>query len=196
MKTFILFITFSFLGWIAEVLFAFYQQHKLFNRGYLIGPLCPIYGFGALFSYLLFKPTSNPIIVFITAFLLAALLEYSSSFIVEKIFNIRLWDYSKIKFNVNGRICIPYLCLFSCMGIVMVYILNPGFNYLYQYLNNITINIIFYSTLILFIIDNILSIYINKELANKYHIDKNDDINKVINNKFKIIIDMFKKSQN
>ena len=125
---FLLFIIYSILGWIMEVINAIFTLKRFVNRGFLIGPYCPIYGCGAvLITVLLGRFKSNPIIFFIMSILLCGTLEYLTSYIMEKFFNLRWWDYSEKKFNIDGRVCLETLLPFGILGIVIMYISNPFF---------------------------------------------------------------------
>ena len=104
-KCFILFIIYSILGWSLEVLLSLYEHKRFINRGFLIGPYCPIYGAGSiLLTLLLTNYENNIIILFILSMVICGILEYFVSFILEKIFKLRWWDYTNMKFNINGRI--------------------------------------------------------------------------------------------
>ena len=102
----LLFFTGSILGWCIEVCCKLIQYHRFINRGFLVGPWCPIYGFGTVFiSVLLTRYSEDPFAVFGLAILICGVLEYTTSYMMEKIFHARWWDYSTKKFNLNGRIC-------------------------------------------------------------------------------------------
>ncbi len=109
-----------------EVVVSFFANHKFVNRGFLIGPYCPIYGFGGLLIlFFLSKYREDPITLFLMAMFICSLLEYFTSFLLEKIFHARWWDYSNKKFNINGRICMETLIPFGLLGCFIVYLLNP-----------------------------------------------------------------------
>ncbi len=108
----LLFFLYSFLGWCLEVLCKLVSEKKFVNRGFLIGPYCPIYGYGAiLMSVLLQKYLDDPFTLFIMIVLICSVLEYFTSFFLEKIFHTRWWDYTKYRFNINGRICLETMIL-------------------------------------------------------------------------------------
>lgn len=120
------FFTYSVLGWICETLYCSIGKRKFVPRGFLKGPYCPIYGFGALFIILITEPVqNNNILMFICILLITAALEYASSWLLEKLFHIRWWDYSNKRFNLNGRICLLNSVLFGVMGSLMVYFIHP-----------------------------------------------------------------------
>ena len=121
-----LFIIYSFIGWANEVNLGLIQHKKFINRGFLIGPICPIYGCGGVFMTLaLTQFKDHPIAVFVLAVVSCSVLEYFTSYIMEKLFNNRWWDYSDMKFNVNGRICLECASAFGLGALLMIYILNP-----------------------------------------------------------------------
>ncbi len=149
-QIFILFIIYSFLGWLVEVINCSIVEKKLVNRGFLISPICPIYGCGALLITLVLNNYKDDwFVVFCMAVILCGLLEYFTSWLMEKIFHARWWDYSKNKFNINGRICLETMVPFGILGLVIIYILNPFF---YNILNLIPSNIAHIISIILLII--------------------------------------------
>ena len=98
---FVLFIMYSFLGWLTEVIYVFITDGKIINRGFLIGPYCPIYGVGLiLITHLLKDYTDNIIVLFILSACICMILEYLTSYVMEKCFHARWWDYSNSKFNI------------------------------------------------------------------------------------------------
>ncbi len=123
---FLLALCYAFGGWICEEITCSISEKKLVDRGFLIGPVCPIYGWGGLFITLaLTRFSQYPVVVFVMAVFLCAILEYSTSYFMEKIFKARWWDYSDKKFNINGRICLETLFPFGILGLVVIYVLNP-----------------------------------------------------------------------
>ena len=98
------FIIYSVIGWAYESLLCSVIERRLINRGFLNGPYCPIYGFGALLDIICLNSFSDPLEIFFLGALLNCTLEYWTSFFMEKMFNGRWWDYSDKKFNINGRV--------------------------------------------------------------------------------------------
>ena len=164
---FILFIIYSFLGWLVEVINCSIVEKKLVNRGFLISPICPIYGCGAiLITLILSNYKDDWFVVFCMAVILCGLLEYFTSWLMEKIFHARWWDYSKNKFNINGRICLETMVPFGILGLVIIYILNPFFyNILHLIPTNIA-EIISIILLIVLIIDSIVSFNVISKVTN------------------------------
>lgn len=147
---FVEFILYSFIGYLAEVIYCSYSQKKLVNRGFLFGPICPIYGLGAVLSIIcLGSIKENPILVFILGILITSTLEYYTSYIFEKIFKNKWWDYSYRADNINGRICIGNSIYFGLGILLVIYIYN---DFLVGLLDNISDNIMIIIAIILFII--------------------------------------------
>lgn len=123
---FLLFVIYSFMGWVFEVIIFMFMEHKIINRGLLMGPYCPIYGFGfLLIDVLLRKYKKKPILLFVMAMFISTVLEYATSLLVELVFNIRLWDYSQNFMNLNGRICLQTSLAFGILALIIVYKVNP-----------------------------------------------------------------------
>lgn len=155
---FMLFFIYAILGWIIETTLVSIEKRKFVNRGFLIGPYCPIYGFGGLAITILLKNyTKDPIVLFLMAVIICGTLEYFTSYIMEKIFKARWWDYSAKKYNINGRICLEIVVPFGILGCLVMYVLNPiTFKYL-NMLSNSMLNIISAICFTIFITDNIVS---------------------------------------
>lgn len=148
-KYFSLFIIYSFIGWLMEVLWNLLTEKKFVNRGFLIGPYCPIYGVGCLLLIsLLDRFKGNVFLLFVMSIIVCSILEYSTSFFMEKLFKARWWDYSEYRFNLNGRICANTMIPFGILGVLVVYFLNPFLSNLIN-LNDFIIVLIF----IIFVID-------------------------------------------
>lgn len=155
---FLLYLIYSIGGWLLEVSCKLVEKKKFINRGFLIGPYCPIYGTGAvIMTILLKKYIDDPITLFIMAMLTCSILEYITSYVMEKLFNARWWDYSTYRFNINGRICLETTIPFGIFGFLIMYVINPFiFKYLYM-IPSIFIHIICIILALLFIVDNIIS---------------------------------------
>lgn len=164
---FLLFMTYSVLGWILEVSCKLVEKKKFINRGFLIGPYCPIYGWGALMMTLLLKKYLNDIFtLFIMNILICSILEYFTSYFLEVIFKARWWDYSNNKFNINGRICLETMIPFGLFGLLVMYVINP---IIFNILNMIPISIIYFISIVLFLlllIDTITSYSIITKIKN------------------------------
>lgn len=126
----LLFFLYSFLGWCIEVTLKFIQYHRFINRGFLTGPICPIYGTGAVLITIvmdLLPPTEYAIgTTFIVSLFLCGMVEYLTSYFMEKQFHARWWDYSKKPMNLHGRVWIGNLILFGLGGVGIIHIINPA----------------------------------------------------------------------
>ncbi len=121
-----LFFIYAIFGWCMEVVVSLIYRHKFVNRGFLIGPYCPIYGVGVLFiTIFLSRYKEDLAVFFIMTMVACAFLEYLTSYLMEKIFHARWWDYSDKKFNLNGRICLDTMLPFGLMGVGVTYLCNP-----------------------------------------------------------------------
>ena len=171
---FLLFLTYSILGWIMESTYVFIKTRKFINRGFLLGPYCPIYGFGGIIIIIyLSQYKDNLLTVFIMSMVLCSILEYITSFLMEKLFNTRWWDYSNKKFNLNGRICGYNSLLFGIASIIVLYLINPIITDTIKNLNTTTLCIISSIGLIIFLTDTIISCNIINKLKSTV---KNIDI--------------------
>lgn len=151
-------MSYAFLGWCMEVGCKLVQFRKFINRGFLIGPYCPIYGWGAIaITILLKRYTYDVLVLFVMSVLICSILEYFTSYFMEKVFHARWWDYSSKKFNINGRICLETLIPFGLLGLVIMYITNPFLLEIYQSIPPIVIHILSGILFIIFIVDNIIS---------------------------------------
>lgn len=134
---FFIFFIFSFVGWIIEVILKYFDLGKFVNRGFLVGPYCPIYGLGGLLIVLstngLKKYEYSYALVFLTSLVICGLVEYFVSYYLEKKYHARWWDYSNKPMNLNGRIWIGNLVLFGLGGLFIVEIFSPLFlSYFYK----------------------------------------------------------------
>ena len=144
---------------------------KFVNRGFLIGPYCPVYGYGVLLITIFLQKYADDFpVLFIMSFVLCGTLEYLTSFFMEKIFHARWWDYSQRKFNINGRICLETLLPFGIVGSIILKYVNPLYLSL---INKIPDTAFHWVTGILFtiiVVDTIVSYFIIsnlKKVSNK-----------------------------
>lgn len=176
---FLLFLIYSFLGWFLESVGGILNVKKFVNRGFLIGPYCPIYGIGVICFTLLLSDYKNDLIVlFFLSMLVAGTLEYLTSYLMEKIFNARWWDYSKNKFNINGRICLETMIFFGICGCLFLTILNPFFEHYINKIPDIPLTIVTTIISIIMLIDFIISttIIMNFKKETKTVKDNTDEI--------------------
>ena len=156
---FLLFILYSFGGWIVECIWTYFMKRKLENRGFLFGPICPIYGVGSLICVLLIGPLHlSWLLEFLLMVVLCDVIEYITSVVLEKIYHVRWWDYTtESKIHLNGRISIETSIGFGVGGIFILHLIQPFFSNLLGLLNLpallITSSILF----IVFVADILLS---------------------------------------
>ena len=170
-ELFLYFITFSILGWIMEVFLKYLQFHRFINRGFLIGPYCPIYGYGVLFITIiiegLLKLDNNIILSFLCGMILCGAIEYITSWFMEKMFHARWWDYSQKPLNINGRVWIGNLLLFGLAAVLIIYLVNPFYFKLIKNINNTILYTIGIILLIIYISDNIISYFVMNIVKNE-----------------------------
>lgn len=120
------FIIYSFFGWILESVLKTYIQRKPVNSGFLYGPLCPIYGIGALIMLTFLEQFKNNILLlFIIGFIVLSIWEYLVGLLLEKIFHTKYWDYSENKFNIQGRVCLMNSIFWGILGVVFIQYIHP-----------------------------------------------------------------------
>lgn len=122
---FLWFLFYSFCGWVYESILVSVQQRRPVNRGFLNGPLCPIYGTGAVLGVVLLGRIHDPVILFVVSAVGACVLEYFTSWAMERLFHARWWDYSHFRFNLNGRICLLGAIVFGIGGVAIVDVVQP-----------------------------------------------------------------------
>lgn len=156
------FFIYSCLGWIIETIYAFIIHSHFVNRGFLFGPLCPIYGFGAVILLLVTKKMyGKPLQKFLIATVLFTLFEYIVSLLLEVIFGLRWWDYSNDFLNIQGRVSLMYTIFWGLIGLIMLEKIHPMIEDLIQKIEiKISVNtktIIVYVLIGILILDFILS---------------------------------------
>jgi uncharacterized membrane protein len=118
---------YSVIGWLSEVAYCSMIERKVVNRGFLMGPLCPVYGFGGLLVIFLLQPFSgNVFYLFTMAVIVTSTLEYVTGWALETIFATKWWDYSHHRFNIHGRVCLLNSLIFGGMSVVAVLFVHPA----------------------------------------------------------------------
>jgi len=126
-KIFLWLMIYSFFGWIYESILCSITSGSLVNRGFLNGPVCPVYGFGALVVILAFwwEPGIQVWNLFFSSMVLTCTLEYLTSWAMEKLFHARWWDYSQYRFNINGRVCLLGAVAFGAFSVLLIKVVHP-----------------------------------------------------------------------
>lgn len=123
----IYFFIYSFAGWLWETIYCSSKERRFVYRGFLFGPYCPIYGFGVLILLDVLSPLkSDPFLLFINSIVFMSVLEYATSYILEKLFHQRWWDYSSEPYNVHGRIALKSSLFWGVMCLVVIYLAQPA----------------------------------------------------------------------
>ena len=120
------FFFYCFLGWLWESGYVSVKKREWINRGFLRGPLLPIYGFGAISILWLTLPVREHLgLVFVIGLIGADILEYITGAAMEDMFHMRYWDYSSNKFNLNGYICLSSTLLWGCFSVILIKVIHP-----------------------------------------------------------------------
>ncbi len=123
----LLFYWYSFLGWAVESAICSATGRKLVNRGFLNGPVCPVYGVGALACiYLLAPVAGQPVLLYLLGTILVSIVEYFTGWLLETLFHTRWWDYSHYRFNLKGRVCLPNALFFGILALFAMRVLHPA----------------------------------------------------------------------
>jgi len=121
-----MFFLYAFLGWCTEVAFAAVRRGKFVNRGFLNGPVCPIYGFGLVTVILLLSPLSDHLaLLFFGSVILTSALEFLTGWVLEKLFHAKWWDYSHNRCNIKGYICLEFSLVWGLAATFIVRIIHP-----------------------------------------------------------------------
>ena len=172
----LLFFFCSVLGWMMETTCKLIEYRRFINRGFLIGPYCPIYGCGAvLITWLLSDYADSPLVVFVLAVALCGTLEYLTSYIMEKLFHARWWDYSARAFNLNGRICAGTLIPFGLLGLLLIYLIDPLLSMLWGMLSTTAIYWLCGALTAIFIADICISTNVLNRICKTTELTGGDD---------------------
>jgi len=175
----LLFFAYAFLGWCIEVTLKYFQFHRFINRGFLTGPWLPIYGSGAVLITVVIKglaPLEFSVgTTFAVSFLLCGFLEYMTSYVLEKRFHARWWDYSLKPMNLHGRVWIGNLVLFGLGGVVIVDLINPLLLRLSEHMSLPLREIIAVSLSAVFVADYVMSHFVLKLVKTSVELSEADD---------------------
>ena len=189
------FVIYSFLGWILESIVRTICERRIINTGFLIGPFCPIYGFGAIIMILFLDQFKNNIILlFFSSFIILSLWEYVVGVLLEKFFATKYWDYSDHKFNYKGRICLTNSIAWGILGVLFIDYIHPTIIQLLEHVDFIYVAIITSIIAVILLIDAIISIIKVKNI--KTTLEKIEEINEQIKQKLLELKDREKISAN
>jgi len=149
-ELFLWFFFYSLLGWLYEsIICSIFGERRFINRGFLLGPYCPIYGTGAILCWLVLRDNTNIFAVFAVAAVLCCAVEYITSFCMEKVFHAKWWDYSNMPFQLHGRICLYGGLIFGGAVVIVKFFVQPTLMQFTALLNESLLN---GSALVLFIV--------------------------------------------
>ena len=132
----LIFFNIANIGWLWEIMLCLIYEERLVNKGTMFGPWLPIYGFGAVFILVLLKKyRKNPYQLFLMAFLLCGILEYTTAWYLETFKGLKWWDYTGFFLNIHGRVCLEGLMLFGFGGCILTYMVCPLLKNLYKKIN-------------------------------------------------------------
>lgn len=167
LSTYILFFfTFSFFGWIWEVILHLINNGTFVNRGTMYGPWIQIYGVGGVaILFLLKKLKKSPVQMFVASFLLCGIIEYSGAWYLETFKQLKYWDYSGYFLNLHGRICLEGLIVFGLGGCGITYLVAPLLDHLYGNLNIRIKRILCVILIIFFSIDFVYCTFVKSNMG-------------------------------
>ena len=152
------FLVYSFLGWVLESVYKSIMEKKFVNSGFVIGPFCPIYGFGAIILYMFLDGfRDNFVLVFLIGVIVFSIWECLVGYFLEKVFHTKYWDYSNEKFNYRGRICLRMSLVWGILGVFFTYVLHPVISDMIQQVPEYILNPIIAIMLLFLILDFIVS---------------------------------------
>lgn len=179
----LLFFAYSLLGWCIEVTLKYIQFHRFINRGFLTGPICPIYGSGAALITLvvgnLSRYESAYGTTFALSFVICGAVEYLTSYFMEKRFHARWWDYSQKPMNLHGRVWIGNLVLFGLGGVAIIHIINPLIYRVLDSLSFSTREITAFILLAVFAADYVLTHFVLKLVKDSVESSEADDTEEI-----------------
>lgn len=158
-----MFFFFSAVGWTVECTYRSLGERRIINSGFLHGPMCPIYGVGCMVIDTLLVPIAAPIgkrllIVLILGMILSDIVEYTTSFLMEKLFNTRWWDYSNNFLNLHGRICFKHTIYWAIFTFFYVYIIAPLYDFMLTFIPQNVRTVAVFVILGIFLIDLTLTV--------------------------------------
>lgn len=122
------FFFYSFLGFLLETIYRSIASKRLVYPGFLLGPYCPIYGFGLIAVVLLLQPLKDNLWLFLpAAFIVTSVLEYFTGYMLEKLLGLRLWDYNNKLLNIKGRISVEFSIYWTILAYLFIHFVHPIF---------------------------------------------------------------------
>ncbi|MBO0473144.1 hypothetical protein JZO86_05445 [Enterococcus ureasiticus] len=166
-KIVLLFFIYSFIGWLWETVYCSLKAKKFVYRGFLVGPYCPIYGFGILSVLYFLEPLKqNIIVLYVLSTILVTILEYITSYGLEKLFHASWWDYKDVPLNINGRVALPVSLFWGIGCVLIVRVIHPKVMLLEEFLSE-KFGMILPIILVLLIITDLIYTLVNMQSFKK-----------------------------
>lgn len=159
----VFFFLYAIIGWCLETIYCVYTLGHFEKRGFLFGPLCPIYGYGAIILLVLLQPfKKNNLILFISSAVIFSVFEYLVGYGLDALFSMKFWDYTNDFLNINGRIALWFSVIWGVFGILFMNYIHPIIkkitNKTFDKVNYTFQHLIIYFVILIFVIDTVLSI--------------------------------------
>ena len=186
-----IFVIYSFIGWILESVYKSILQKKIVNSGFLIGPFCPIYGYGALIMYYcLIGLKSDIFLLFISSLVILSVWEYIVGWGLEIVFKTKYWDYSNKFLNIGGRVCLLNSIFWGVLGVLFIKLIHPAICDLTANIPTIYIAIFLSISILYIVIDTIITAV--NIIRTNIRIEKIEEIQKELTKRVKVMNDMVK----
>ncbi len=191
---FLWFLICSILGWMCEVTCCSMNERRfVYNRGFLVGPYCPVFGVGSLLMvFFLGRYQKDPVALFVMGAVICTILEYLTSYIMEKMFKTRWWDYYDHHFNIQGRVCLDVSLCFGVAGWVVIYLLLPLYQSLISKISHALLIGIALTLFIFFLADVIFSYIVIFKLQKNVQLINKKDATKEIKQEVDRYIDHYR----
>lgn len=161
------FVLYSVIGWVYESIVCSVSQRRFVNRGFLNGPYCPIYGTGAVICIMLLGRVEEVAPLFLSAMVVTGVIEYFTSWAMEKLFHARWWDYSKRRFNLNGRVFLGGLLVFALLIVLLIKFIHPFILQGYSLITPFWRVVLACVAFVLFLVDSLYTIKSIKDIDKK-----------------------------
>lgn len=154
-----IFLIYAFLGWCAEVAYAAFRTGDFVNRGFLNGPVCPIYGCGVLVVVVVLNPLKESLLLlFCGSVILTSVIELITGFIMEKLFHNKWWDYSDRRFNICGYVCLLFSVLWGVGCVFILKAVHPAVYRLIRLMPKLAGSIVLIVLCLAFVVDLVITV--------------------------------------
>nr|WP_270341005.1 hypothetical protein [Lactococcus petauri] len=167
MNLFMTFIIYSVIGWLWETVYCLVKYKRFVFCGVLLGPYCPVYGCSIATILLLTRDIQNShhlFLLYLFIVLIVTLIEYIGSWILEKLFNMKLWDYSNLPLNFQGRVALPISIFWGIGGLVLIKLINPVIQDFLRGLLTVTGDTLVFILVLIFLADVVSTLALHYQL--------------------------------